>query len=52
MRSGESTIRLCRHVGWGREAQNLIILVTPRIIIINEQEEQIFNGTIPPVPQQ
>jgi type II secretory pathway component GspD/PulD (secretin) len=42
--------RLFRNVGWGREAQNLMILVTPRIII-NEEEEQIFTGQIPSVPR-
>ena len=42
--------RLFRNVGWGREAQNLMILVTPRIII-NEEEEQIFTGQAPPIPR-
>ena len=42
--------RLFRNVGYGREAQNLMIMVTPRIII-NEEEEQIFMGTLPPIPR-
>ncbi len=35
--------RLFRNVGYGREVQNLVFLVTPRIII-NEEEEQIQVG--------
>jgi type II secretory pathway component GspD/PulD (secretin) len=42
--------RLFRNVGWGRDAQSLMILVTPRIII-NEEEEQIFLGNQPPIPR-
>jgi type II secretory pathway component GspD/PulD (secretin) len=42
--------RLFRNVGWGRDAQSLMIMVTPRIII-NEEEEQIFLGQIPPIPR-
>ena len=39
-----------RNVGWGRDCQSLMILVTPRIII-NEEEEAIFLGNIPPIPR-
>ena len=42
--------RLFRNVGYGREAQSLMIMVTPRIII-NEEEEQIFLGNLPPIPR-
>lgn len=42
--------RLFRNVGYGREAQSLMIMVTPRIII-NEEEEQIFLGQVPPIPR-
>lgn len=42
--------RLFKNVGYGREAQTLMIMVTPRIII-NEEEEQIFLGLVPPVPR-
>jgi type II secretory pathway component GspD/PulD (secretin) len=42
--------RLFRNTAYGREAQNLMIMVTPRIII-NEEEEQIYLGNIPPVPR-
>jgi type II secretory pathway component GspD/PulD (secretin) len=42
--------RLFRNVGWGRDARSIMILVTPRIII-NEEEEQIFMGQIPPIPR-
>ncbi len=40
--------RLFRNIGYGREAQSLMIMVTPRIII-NEEEEQVLFGqaTIP-----
>lgn len=37
--------RLFRNVAYGREGQSLMIMVTPRIII-NEEEEQIFLGNL------
>ena len=37
--------RLFKNVGYGREAQSLLIMVTPRIII-NEEEEIIQTGVI------
>jgi len=43
--------RLFKNVGYGREAQSLMLMVTPRIII-NEEEEMIFRGQIEPVPRQ
>ena len=43
--------RLFRNVGWGRDGQTLMIMVTPRIII-NEEEEQIFMGQLAPIPRQ
>ncbi len=42
--------RLFKNVGYGRETQSLMILVTARIII-NEEEEQVFLGTLPPIPR-
>src|SRR6185369_14061725 len=42
--------RLFKNVGYGREAQSLLVMVTARIII-NEEEEQIFLGTLPPIPR-
>jgi type II secretory pathway component GspD/PulD (secretin) len=42
--------RLFKNVGYGRETQSLMILVTARIII-NEEEEQIFLGNLPPIPR-
>lgn len=42
--------RLFRNVGWGRDATSLMIMVTPRIII-NEEEEQMFLGNIAPIPR-
>ena len=42
--------RLFKNVGYGREAQSLMVMVTARIII-NEEEEQIFLGQLPPVPR-
>ncbi|MCS7046859.1 MAG: type II and III secretion system protein, partial [Gemmataceae bacterium] len=42
--------RLFRNIAYGREAQSLMIMVTPRIII-NEEEEQILLGQIPPIPR-
>ena len=42
--------RLFRNTAFGREGQSLMIMVTPRIII-NEEEERIFTGAIPPIPR-
>jgi type II secretory pathway component GspD/PulD (secretin) len=42
--------RLFKNVAYGRESQSLLIMVTPRIII-NEEEEQIFLGNLPPIPR-
>jgi type II secretory pathway component GspD/PulD (secretin) len=42
--------RLYKNVAYGRDAKSLMIMVTPRIII-NEEEEQIFLGIIPPLPR-
>jgi type II secretory pathway component GspD/PulD (secretin) len=42
--------RLFRNVGYGREVQNLVFLVTPRIII-NEEEEQIQFGAAVGAPR-
>ncbi|HYV35584.1 MAG TPA: hypothetical protein VE988_07765, partial [Gemmataceae bacterium] len=39
--------RLFRNVGYGREAQSLMIMVTARIII-NEEEEMEFRGELQP----
>ena len=43
--------RLYKNVGYGREAESLLIMVTPRIII-NEEEEYRQTGyqAPPPVP--
>ena len=41
--------RLFKNVGYGREAESLMIMVTPRIII-NEEEEQRQTG-LTAVPQ-
>lgn len=43
--------RLFRNVAWGREASSLLMMVTPRIII-NEEEERIFLGLEPRIPRQ
>jgi type II secretory pathway component GspD/PulD (secretin) len=43
--------RLFKNTAYGREAQSLLIMVTPRIII-NEEEEQIFLGNLPPIPRE
>ena len=32
--------RLFKNVGYGREAQSLLLMVTPRIIINSEEEER------------
>ena len=37
--------RLFRNVGYGREAQSLLLMVTPRIII-NSEEEELQTGVI------
>jgi type II secretory pathway component GspD/PulD (secretin) len=42
--------RLFTNVGYGRERQTLFLLVTPRIIV-NEEEEQVFQGELPPRPR-
>ncbi len=42
--------RLFKNVGYGRETQSLMVLVTARIII-NEEEEQIYLGNLPPIPR-
>jgi type II secretory pathway component GspD/PulD (secretin) len=42
--------RLFKNVAYGRESNSLMIMVTPRIIIA-EEEEQIFLGQLPPVPR-
>jgi type II secretory pathway component GspD/PulD (secretin) len=42
--------RLFKNVGYGREAQSLMIMVTARIII-NEEEEAEFTGAIPRIPR-
>jgi type II secretory pathway component GspD/PulD (secretin) len=42
--------RLFRNVGYGREASSLMMMVTPRIII-NEEEELIFLEELPPIPR-
>jgi type II secretory pathway component GspD/PulD (secretin) len=42
--------RLFKNVSYGRQTQHLLILVTPRIII-NEEEEQIALGQLPPLPR-
>lgn len=39
--------RLFKNVGYGREVQNFMMMVTPRIII-NEEEERIQAGYTPP----
>ena len=41
--------RLFRNVGWSRDGSTLIYLVTARVIMI-EEEEGLFMGTIPPIP--
>ncbi|MCX7667064.1 MAG: hypothetical protein N2112_16140, partial [Gemmataceae bacterium] len=38
--------RLFKNVGYGRDGQNLMIMVTPRILI-NREEEERQTGTIP-----
>lgn len=41
--------RLFRNVGWSRDGSTLIYLITARVIMI-EEEEGLFLGTIPPIP--
>ncbi len=40
--------RLFRNIGYGRSAESLLIMVTPRIIIQAEEEEKQTNYTPPP----
>src|SRR5262249_21340560 len=42
--------RLFKNVAYGREAQSLMIMVTARIII-NEEEERIYLGIDPAIPR-
>ncbi len=42
--------RLFKNIGYGREANSLMIMVSPRIII-QEEEELIFRGELPPIPR-
>lgn len=42
--------RLFRNIGYGREAQSLMIMVTPRIII-QEEEMNIYEGREAPIPR-
>lgn len=42
--------RLFKNVGYGREVTSLMMMVTPRIII-NEEEEQIYLEELPPIPR-
>jgi type II secretory pathway component GspD/PulD (secretin) len=42
--------RLFKNVGYGREAESLMLMVTPRIII-NEEEEMVFRGQVEPIPR-
>jgi type II secretory pathway component GspD/PulD (secretin) len=42
--------RLFKNVSYGRQTQHLLIMVTPRIII-NEEEEQIALGQLAPLPR-
>lgn len=42
--------RLFRNQNFGREAQSVMVMVTPRIII-NEEIEQEILGTVPPIPR-
>jgi type II secretory pathway component GspD/PulD (secretin) len=42
--------RLFRNTGYGRDAQSLMIMVTPRIII-NDEEERIYVGDLNPIPR-
>jgi type II secretory pathway component GspD/PulD (secretin) len=42
--------RLFKNIAYGRDARSLMIMVTPRIII-NQEEEDIFEGRLPPLPR-
>jgi type II secretory pathway component GspD/PulD (secretin) len=42
--------RLFKNVGYGREATSLLMMITPRIII-NEEEELIYLEQLPPIPR-
>jgi type II secretory pathway component GspD/PulD (secretin) len=42
--------RLFKNTAYGREGQSLMIMVTARIII-NEEEEKEFLGELPPIPR-
>jgi type II secretory pathway component GspD/PulD (secretin) len=41
--------RLFRNVGWSRDGSTLIYLITARVIMV-EEEEGLFLGTIAPIP--
>lgn len=40
--------RLVKNVGYGREAQSLMMMVTPRIIVNRDEEERQTGFTVPP----
>src|SRR5205807_4618843 len=40
--------RLFKNVGYGREAESLMLMVTPRIIINDEEEARQVPGALPP----
>jgi type II secretory pathway component GspD/PulD (secretin) len=42
--------RLFKNVGYGRETESLLMMVTPRIIILEEEEQRQVLGTAAPVP--
>ncbi len=42
--------RLVRNVGYSRESRAVFLMVTPRIIV-NEEEEQVFFSDLPPMPR-
>ncbi len=42
--------RMFRNVGYARETETLVLLITPRVVI-NEEQEEIFTGELPPIPQ-
>jgi type II secretory pathway component GspD/PulD (secretin) len=44
--------RLFKNVGYGREAQSLLIMVTPRIIINAEEQERQVGADVPEIPGQ
>jgi general secretion pathway protein D len=41
--------RLFRNVGWSRDGSTLLYLVTARVIMV-EEEERLFMGTLEPIP--